>query len=292
MDITPKDQVETKALGYGQRISAAIGIIIAMGTALLAAFGDVKWITDNLPLLGTGVGALATGGLTAYVAVRRMRLDKLGKIAPLILLLLSFILLSSGCAVISGKAGESHYVGLAFGEKASSTLAGLNITETTTTKGQVVTERGVGIDKAGSAGEADMGKILGNLLLLGLQSQGVPVKASAASQTSAATADASEDSSDQSAPSVTSDQSTEAAPADTTGYNGTPGASGEGVYGRPSCSRCRAYKQAHPDVAIINLDDAANRTAMWNALRKRGFSASNATLPVAITADAYTLSAK
>lgn len=290
MDITPKDSVETKALGIGQRISAAIGIIIAMGTALLAAFGDMKWISDNLPLLGTGVGALATGGLTAYVAVRRMRIDRIASKAPLILLLLLPVLILTGCAVISGKAGESHYVGLAFGEKASSTLAGLNITETQTQKGNIIVERGVGIDKAGSAGEADMGKILGNLLLLGLQSQGVPVKAqaSAASPADSTESDTAPDCSTCAVPTA----ATEAVTYSAEGYSGSPGASGEGVYGRPSCSRCRAYKSAHPDVAIINIDDASNRTAMWDALRKRGFTSSNAALPVAITADAYTMSAK
>lgn len=284
MDITPKDSVETKALGIGQRISAAIGILIAMGSALLAAFGDVKWISDNLPLLGTGVGALATGGLTAYVAVRRMRIDRIASKAPLILLLLLPVLMLTGCAVVSGKAGESHYVGFAFGEKASSNLAGLNVTETQTAKGQVVTDRGVGIDKAGSAGEADMGKILGNLLLLGLQSQGVPVKASAASQAASPESDVAP------VEATAADAAADAYSAE--GYGGSPGAAGEGVYGRPSCSRCQAYKTAHPDAAIINIDDAANQTAMWSALRRLGFTGSSAALPVSVTADAYALSAK
>jgi hypothetical protein len=290
MDITPKDSVETKALNIGQRISTAIGIIIAMGSALLAAFGDVKWMSDNLPLLGTGVGALATGGLTAYVAVRRMRIDRIASKATLILLLLLPVLILTGCAVISGKAGESRYTGFAFGEKASSTLAGLNITETQTAKGQVVTDRGVGIDKAGSDGQADMGKILGNLLLLGLQSQGVPVKAqaSAASQADSPESDVAPAASECAVPT----DATAAVAYSSDGYGGSPGAAGEGVYGRPSCARCRAYKAAHPDVEIINLDEAANRTAMWSELRKRGFTASNAALPVVITSDAYTMSAK
>ena len=95
--------------------------------------------------------------------------------------LLTALMLGAGCAVIHGSAGDSGYTGFAFGEKASSTLAGLNITEVETPgeNGVVLVERGVGIDKAGSAGEADMGKILGNLLLLGLQSQGLPVRSQA-----------------------------------------------------------------------------------------------------------------
>ena len=78
----------------------------------------------------------------------------------------------------------------------------------------------------------------------------------------------------------------------TDGYGGTPGFDGSGVYGRPNCSRCRAYKAAHPEVQIINLDDAARRNAMWDALRRLGFTGTTASLPVLITSSAYTLSAR
>jgi hypothetical protein len=71
------------------------------------------------------------------------------------------------------------------------------------------------------------------------------------------------------------------------GYDAVPGAGGVGVYGRPSCAKCQAYKAAHPDVAIVNIDDAANRTAMWAALENRGFKGSTVALPVQITADGY-----
>lgn len=76
------------------------------------------------------------------------------------------------------------------------------------------------------------------------------------------------------------------------GYDAVPGAGGVGVYGRPSCAKCRAYKAAHPDVAIVNIDDAANRTAMWAALENRGFKGSTVALPVQITADGYALGVK
>lgn len=220
----------------------------------------------------------------------------------LLAILLLPALLLSGCAVISGKAGSSSYVGLAFGEKASSQLAGLNITETETKSkaGVSVFDRGVGLDKSSTSGEADMGKILGNLLLLGLQSQGVPVKASAATQTDsvdalvasatpeyldavtkAAACDASTPSTDTAAVSYSAD-----------GYNGAPGAGGMGVYGHPTCSRCRDYHTAHPEVQIVNIDTPANLSAMWSALRARGFTATSASLPIEVTADAYTLSAQ
>lgn len=78
----------------------------------------------------------------------------------------------------------------------------------------------------------------------------------------------------------------------TDGYGGVPGAAGEGVYGRPSCSRCRAYHAAHPDVAIINLDDPGNRTAFWKALSDLKFKGTNVALPVVITASGYTAAAK
>lgn len=78
----------------------------------------------------------------------------------------------------------------------------------------------------------------------------------------------------------------------TDGYGGAPGTAGEGVYGRPSCGRCRAYRAAHPDTQIINLDDPANRAAMWAALRARGFKGTSAALPVAVTEDGYTAAAR
>ena len=78
----------------------------------------------------------------------------------------------------------------------------------------------------------------------------------------------------------------------TSGYGGTPGPTGEGVYGRPACGRCRAYRAAHPETALINIDTAGNRADMWAALRLRGYSGESAPLPVVITEDGYTLSAK
>lgn len=78
----------------------------------------------------------------------------------------------------------------------------------------------------------------------------------------------------------------------TEGYGGVPAADGSGVYGRPSCSRCRSYRAAHPETQLINLDDAGNRAAFWSALRARGFTGAGAGLPVAVTADGYTVKAK
>ena len=78
----------------------------------------------------------------------------------------------------------------------------------------------------------------------------------------------------------------------TDGYDGAPGADGSGIYGQPSCSRCRAYKASHPDVKIINLETPSNGTAMWSALKKRGFTGSTAALPVEITATGFVFQVK
>ena len=72
----------------------------------------------------------------------------------------------TGCAVVSGKAGNASYVGWAFGEKASSTLAGLNITEDQESEWKV--SRGVGVDSAGSSSETKLTELLGKMLLAGL----------------------------------------------------------------------------------------------------------------------------
>lgn len=73
-----------------------------------------------------------------------------------------------------------------------------------------------------------------------------------------------------------------------TAYNGSPGENGIGVYGRSGCGRCAAYAAAHPDVAIIDIADARNRAAMWDALRARNFpSSTSVALPVQITETGY-----
>lgn len=76
------------------------------------------------------------------------------------------------------------------------------------------------------------------------------------------------------------------------GFAGQPGTDGTGVYGRPSCSRCQAYKRSHPDTAIIDIDEPGNRSAMWRALRSRGYGAGSIDLPVLISANGYTQSAR
>lgn len=73
---------------------------------------------------------------------------------------------ASGCAVVKGRAGDSSYVGWAFGEKASTTLAGLNITETQNADG--IVERGVGVDQSGASSETKFTEFLGKVLMAGI----------------------------------------------------------------------------------------------------------------------------
>ena len=119
-----------------------------------------------------------------------------------------------------------------------------------------------------------MGVLLTGIGSLVAKTQGIPVAATAPVSTDTAPAVSAE-----------TDYSTE-------GFGGSPGAGGDGVYGRPSCSRCQAYKAAHPDVQMIDIDIAANRAAMWAALRARGYTGRTAALPVAVTAEGYALGAK
>lgn len=210
--------------------------------------------------------------------------------------------LCAGCAVVRGRAGDSTYSGWAFGEKASTTLAGLNITETQTLAGTNVLDRGVGVEKSASAGEADIGSIIGQLILAGIKASGVPAAPAAPGRLPlpTATAPATAPADWTFAAATTSDPSADNAPnapagqtaysAD--GYGGAPGPAGEGVYGRPSCGRCQAYRAAHPDTAIIDIGDDGNRDDMWAALRLRGFAGQSVALPVVITPDAYTQAAK
>ena len=77
-----------------------------------------------------------------------------------------------------------------------------------------------------------------------------------------------------------------------TEYNGVPGENGIGVYGRSGCGRCAAYAAAHPDIAIIDIGNEQYRKTMWAALRTRGYTGTSVALPVAVTADGFTQSAK
>lgn len=78
----------------------------------------------------------------------------------------------------------------------------------------------------------------------------------------------------------------------TEGYGASPGPNGVGVYGRPACGLCRSYRSAHGGVEMVNVDVPANNSAMWAALRSRGCTSTSIKLPVVITEDGYTVSAR
>lgn len=310
-DITPKDQTETAALGAGKRIATAIGIIGAAVPALLAAFGGIDWITANLPLLLTGLGSLASGGVASYIAIRRMSVGRLAngaaKALSLLLMLLPALMLagcicrkawlrvvlllllpclfSSGCVAIRANSTDKGASVLAFGWGADSAA---NLANVAVTGPSTNDSTGVSFDAANS--EQQSYKAMQSLVTLGaalapMLAGGAPAAlASTAVKSAAASSSASSD-------DAPAEDEAETSYSDD-GYGGTPAADGAGVYGRPSCARCRAYRAAHPGIELINIDDAGNRADMWAALRLRGFSGTSAALPVEIVGSTYTLSAR
>jgi len=275
--ITPRDEQETKALSIGARIATAIGIVGTAVTALLAAAGGLDWITANLPLLLTGLGSLASGGVASYIAVRRMSIDKIAKGTGLIILAAGL----SGCVAIRAASDSGRAAVWAFGWGADSAAALSNVAVTGPSTND---STGVSFDTANSQQQSaqaiqsliSLGAALAPVLAGGAPAALAPPPASPAAPANSGSV-------------VAAGGDTDADPA---GYNGAPGPSGEGVYGRPSCSRCQAYRAAHPDVAVINIDDASNRDDLWAALRLRGFTGANVSLPVLITADGYTQAAR
>ncbi len=78
-----------------------------------------------------------------------------------------------------------------------------------------------------------------------------------------------------------------------TGYTGSPGENGIGVYGKSGCGRCAAYAAAHPDIAVIDIGNEQYRKTMWDTLKGRfKFTGTNVNLPVVITADGFTQAAR
>lgn len=278
--IKPRDAAETATLSTGARIAAAIGIIGTAVPALLAAVGGLDWITANLPLLLTGLGSLVSGGVASWIAVRRMRVDKAAKASALLLAALTALLLAGGCTGVY----TPKLSAISFGLDSAQALSGLNVTRLQNAETNDYYE----IILDSSSGEQSSGKVIDGIIAIGeiaARMKGLPVDgaaaaASAASGSLTASADA--------APPEDDAQTVYSAD----GYGGVPGPAGEGVYGRPSCARCRAYRAAHPETALINIDDASNRADMWAAVRLRGHTGSSVSLPVLITADGFSQAAK
>ena len=116
-----------------------------------------------------------------------------------------------------------------------------------------------------------MGVLLTGIGTLVAKTQGIPTASAAVPESSAS-------------------GSSDTAPA--VAYTGTPLADGVGVYGKAGCGRCAVYKANHPDAQIIDIGVEANRTAMWDALRKLGYTGDGVDLPVVITAKGFTQAAK
>lgn len=93
------------------------------------------------------------------------------KAAPVIAVLLGvgLALLGSGCAVLGARTTDTALLGMAWGEKASTALAGVNMVNSTKGTNGVETSASVGIDNASSSGEFDINGIIGKLLVAGLK---------------------------------------------------------------------------------------------------------------------------
>ena len=274
--ITPRDDRETAVVGAGRRIATAIGILITAATTLLAAFGDMQWITDNLPMLGVGLGSLVSGGIASYIAVRRMRVDRAAKTSAVLLAAIGALTLC-GCVAIRATSDAEKAGVLAFGTGADSAaaLANVAVNGAPTEGGD---SAGVSFDSGNTQQQTQ--QAIQSLITLGAVL--APLLPNGSSVANALSLDAG----------IACAPSAAPAPANTTGFNGAPGENGEGVYGNPACSRCRAYRAAHPEVEIINVSVASNAAAMWNALRERGYTGATVALPVTVTADGYTQAAK
>lgn len=274
--ITPRDDRETAVVGAGRRIATAIGILITAATTLLAAFGDMQWITDNLPMLGVGLGSLVSGGIASYIAVRRMRVDRAAKTSAVLLAAIGALTLC-GCVAIRATSDAEKAGVLAFGTGADSAaaLANVAVNGAPTEGGD---SAGVSFDSGNTQQQTQ--QAIQSLITLGAVL--APLLPNGSSVANALALDAG----------IACAPSAAPAPANTAGFNGAPGENGEGVYGNPACSRCRAYRAAHPEVEIINVSVASNAAAMWNALRERGYTGATVALPVAVTADGYTTNAK
>jgi len=226
--ITPRDERETRALGAGKRITIAIGVLGTALPALLAAFGGLDWITAHLPLLLTGLGSLVSGGVASWIAVRRMRVDKAAKASALLLAALTALLLAGGCTGVY----TPKLSAISFGLDSAQALSGLNVTRLQSAETNDYYE----IILDSSSGQQSSGKVIDGIIAIGeiaARMKGLPVAgaaaaASAASGSLTASADV--------APPEDDAQTVYSA----AGYAGEPGPGGEGVYGRPSCARCRA----------------------------------------------------
>jgi len=192
---------------------------------------------------------------------------------------LAAAMLSGGCAGVY----TPKLSAISWGLDSSQILSGLNVTRWQTPGTNDYYE----IILDSSSGQQSSGKLIDGLIAIGEIAARAKTGAAPAPDTAAPAAAGGPDLTDL---SDDSDDSSDREPAK--GYAGKPGASGEGVYGRPSCSRCRAYLAAHPEAEIIDIDSAGNRADMWAALRLRGYAGQSVSLPVSITADGYTQAAR
>lgn len=263
--------------------AAYTGGIVRIITTLVGGWLAQKgWATEaDVEGIAGAVILVATGVWSIWAKRKALKAIPPAVKAALALIVCSAFL--SGCVAIRANSnGEGAQVwAVGFGSDSSSQLANVAVTGPGTEGTDAQT--GVSFDAANS--EQKTSQTLQSLLTLGAALapvlSGVPAKATT------------------SVMDTTSETDTDTAAVDTPvteysadGYTGTPGPEGVGVYGKPGCSNCRAYVTAHPETPLINLNDAANKAAMWTALRSRGYKGDRVELPVVITLSGWKEAAK
>lgn len=273
-NITPRDQTEQRALGTATRITAAIALTGTAIPAILAAIGGLTYIADHLPLLISGLTGLISGGLASYIAVRRISISRRAStdVAPLLLLLcIPLASILQGCVAMKATSTDSgaRVWAMGWGGESTAQLANVDVKGPGTATNL---QTGVSFDSAG-AGQSSTDALRA---LLSLGAVLAPMHLPGATAISPTTTD-------------TAPPPDPSADTDSAAYNGLPDPNGNGIYGRPACTRCQAYIAIHPTARLINIDTPSHRAAMWSALRAHGFTGPSVTLPVEITATAYTI---
>lgn len=257
-------------------IGGLVRILMAWGGGYLVQKGLVTE-GEIEGLVGAAV-LLVTGAWSIWAKRKAIMATPPGKVVSMLALCACGLFLSGCTAVYTPKLSA-----ISWGLESAQVLQGLNVTRYQT--GETNDYYEIILDS--STGEQSSVKAVEGVIALGeliARSRGLPLSVAsagvvpnpcgtgAADGDSAYSSDVAEDSSN--------------------GYAGAPGDSGVGVYGKPTCSRCMAYRSAHPGVEIINIEVAGNSAALWSALRARGYVGTSIGLPVVINAAGFIQSAR
>jgi len=259
---------------------AYVGGIVRILMAWLGGYLVQKgWVAEADVEGYVGAGVLLVTGVWSVWAKRKALLavppPKLG----LFLLLLLPALFLCGCAAVY----TPKISAISWGLDSSQVLSGLNVTRYQTAGTNDFYE----IILDSSTGQQSSVKAIDGLIAIGE----IVARARGSAAAPAASSPALDETDESVAP--TEEEASGDVAYSSDGYGGSPGSGGAGVYGKPSCSRCRAYRSAHPVVEMINIEASdGNRAAMWSALRARGYAGSSVSLPVLIDAAGFIQAAR